>query len=348
MTGTVEAGERGPLPVTGTVEADERGALPVTGTVEADEDYSSSWWADDAVSDADPLPVTQAVAEAPWPYAPQPVHLARRGRAAQPASTAARPARRSARQSRAGTEPRTRVRGWRWVTTISVLTVVVLGIVGIAADQIVARLRSAGHASASTVGATPTVQPAAVKGMPTGPAPSSLASATPAATKSAAVTPSEPKATPGPPAAQLTVQEASAFGPDGLADGDNPQAAGYVIDPNAPLPWHTDWYMTAEFGQLKYGTGLLLDMGQTVTVTSVRIRLDDISGADLQVRAGAVASLDAAPVLASAQDAGGALTLQLKAPARARYVIIWFTGLPPDGAGKYQASVYSIAVTGRP
>jgi hypothetical protein len=226
-----------------------------------------------------------------------------------------------------------------------VLTVVVLGIVGVAADQIVARLHSAGHTSASTVGATPTVQPAAAKGTP---APSSLASATPAATKSAAVTPSEPKATPEPPAVRLTVQGASAFGPNGVADGDHPQAAGYVIDPNTSLPWQTDWYMTAEFGQLKYGTGLLLDMGRTVTVTSVRIRLGDVGGADLQVRAGAVASLDAAPVLASAQDAGGALTLQLKTPARARYVIIWFTVLPPDGAGKYQASVYSVAVTGRP
>jgi cytoskeletal protein RodZ len=329
------------------------GGGPGTGlaaepAVEASEDYLSSWWADDAVSDADPLPVTQAVAEAPWPDATQPAHPPQPGHAAQPASTAARPARRP-RASRAGTAPRSRVRGRRWVTTISVLTAVVLGIVGVAAAQIVARLHSPGHASASTAGATPTVQPAAVRGTSAGPAPSPPASAMPAATKSAAVTPSEPKATPEPlPTVRLTVLEASAFGPDGVADGDNPQDAGYVINPDTSLPWHTDWYATAEFGQLKHGTGLLLDMGQTVTVTSVRIRLGDISGADLQVRAGAVASLGAAPVLASAQDAGGALALQLKAPARARYVIIWFTGLPPNGAGKYQASVYSVAVTGRP
>ncbi|HEX3964245.1 MAG TPA: hypothetical protein VHZ03_47630, partial [Trebonia sp.] len=73
-----------------------------------------------------------------------------------------------------------------------------------------------------------------------------------------------------------------------------------------------------------------------------------IAGADLQVRAGDAASFSAAPARASAQDAGGSLTLRLKASARARYVIIWFTALPPSGPGKYQATVYSVAVTGRP
>jgi hypothetical protein len=230
-----------------------------------------------------------------------------------------------------------------------VFTIVVLGIVGVATGQIVTKLRSQGHASAA---ATPTVRAAAAENSP---APSSPA-ATPTATKPAAVTPT-PKATPKPipkatakppPAVPLAVQGASAFGPDGVADGDNPQGASYVITAGSALPWQTDWYTTATFGMLKDGTGLLLDMGRTVTVASVQIRLGSIGGADLQVRAGAVASLSAAPVLASVQDAGGALTLRLKAPARARYVIIWFTGLPPSGTGRYQASVYSVAVTGHP
>jgi cytoskeletal protein RodZ len=300
-------------------------ALATTGTAEAGQDYPSLWWADDAVSDADPAPATLPATTLP---------------ATQPAHTS-RPARH-----------RSRVRGWRWATTISVFTIVVLGIVGVATAQIVTKLRSPGHASAA---ATPTVRPAVAGNSP---APSSPAAATPTApaTKPAAVTPTPkatptptPKATPKPPpAVQLAVQEASAFGPDGVADGDNPQGAPHVISPGSPLPWQTDWYTTATFGMLKDGTGLLLDMGRTVTVTSVQIRLGSIGGADLQVRAGDAASLGAAPVLASAQDAGGALTLRLKAPARARYVIIWFTGLPPSGAGKYQATVYSAAVTGRP
>ena len=149
------------------------------------------------------------------------------------------------------------------------------------------------------------------------PVPSLSAAATPTgapATKPAAATARprrrRPRARRGspprkpPPAVQLAVQEASAFGPDGVADGDNPQGAPHVITPGSPLPWQTDWYTTATFGMLKDGTGLLLDMGRTVTVTSVQIRLGSIGGADLQVRAGDAASLGASPVLASAQDAG--------------------------------------------
>jgi hypothetical protein len=36
------------------------------------------------------------------------------------------------------------------------------------------------------------------------------------------------------------------------------------------------------------------------------------------------------------------------APARGRYVLVWFTRLPQDSAGTYQASVYDIRVSGRP
>ena len=314
------------------------------GPAPADEDYSSLWWADDAVSDADPAPVTRvapgsipfgALASparpaddaAPWSHAPEP-------------GQAARPPRRPARQPRPRTAPRSRVRGWRWVTTISVLTAVVLGIAGVATSQIVAKLRSPGHAGAA---ATPTVRPAAENSQ------APVPPATPAATSPAAVTPSPTQATPTPPpAVRLSVRSASAFGPNGLADGDNPQAAGNVITPGAALPWQTDWYATPTFGMLKDGTGVLLDMGKPVTITSVQVRLGSIRGANLQVRAGNAASLSAAPVVASAQDAAGTLTVQLKKPARARYVILWFTQLPPSGNGNYQATIYSATINGHP
>ena len=36
------------------------------------------------------------------------------------------------------------------------------------------------------------------------------------------------------------------------------------------------------------------------------------------------------------------------APVHVRYLLIWFTKLPPDNAGDYQASVYRITVQGQP
>ena len=44
---------------------------------------------------------------------------------------------------------------------------------------------------------------------------------------------------------------------------------------------------------------------------------------------------------------GGVLRLTLRHPVAARYLLIWFTTLPPDGAGHYAASVSHVQVTGR-
>ncbi len=50
--------------------------------------------------------------------------------------------------------------------------------------------------------------------------------------------------------------------------------------------------------------------------------------------------------MASSSDVAGTVRLTVSAPATGRYVLIWFTRLPPDGPGRYQVSVYSVAVEG--
>ncbi|HEX9527110.1 MAG TPA: serine/threonine protein kinase, partial [Streptosporangiaceae bacterium] len=138
----------------------------------------------------------------------------------------------------------------------------------------------------------------------------------------------------------------AAFGPAGLVNGDDSQGAALAVAGNPARPWISQWYTTAKFGALKTGTGLLLDMGRTVTVSSVRLSLASRSGADIQLRAGSKPIPTWLPQVASAANAGGAVRFQLSAPAHVRYVLIWFTRLPPDNAGTYQASVYQITVQG--
>ncbi len=248
---------------------------------------------------------------------------------------AARPARRPTKSTRS--QPRTRVRGQRWVITISALTIVVLAIVGVAAAQIISKLGP--PKSASPVAARATAAPRAT-----------AQPATPAAVKSTPVSKPRPTSSAKPPAPvrRLAIQGAGAYRPDGLADGDNPQSASFAVTADAPAPWETDWYTTANFGLLKQGTGLLLDMGKPVTITTVTIALGADWGANLQVRAGDEADLSEMPVVASETDVGGLLTMRLKTPARARYVLIWFVKLPPSGDGTYAASIYSATVEGRP
>jgi cytoskeletal protein RodZ len=143
----------------------------------------------------------------------------------------------------------------------------------------------------------------------------------------------------------LTPTAVAAFGPGGTGQGDSPQLARMALAGKAATPWHSAWYATPQFGNLQSGTGLLLDLGDVVTVTGARIALGSGPGADLDLRIGT------APVLADLKPVGRASdvghVVQLRAqPTRGRYVLVWFTRLPPDQAGTFQVSVYDIKVFG--
>ena len=150
------------------------------------------------------------------------------------------------------------------------------------------------------------------------------------------------------PARTLTPASARAFGPYGSGQGDNPQRAHLAIDGSPATAWHTDWYTTARFGNLYPGTGLLVDMGRPVTITAAQITLGGAHGAGFQLRVGAAPALADMPPVASVANAGGLVRLRLTTPAHGRYVLIWFTRLPPDPAGTFQASVHNLRLEGRP
>jgi len=144
----------------------------------------------------------------------------------------------------------------------------------------------------------------------------------------------------------LVPVSAAAFGPLGESVGDHPELARLAIDGILATAWHTSWYATASFGNLKPGTGLLLDMGHPVTITAAQVTLGTIIGADLQLRAGGQPAQQDLRLVAHAADVGGVLTIPITRPVTARYLLIWFTRLPPDGSGTYQANVYNVRLTG--
>ncbi len=200
-----------------------------------------------------------------------------------------------------------------------------------------------GHAASHPAGAAP-----AGRGTPS-PAPTSTPSPAPTSTPSPAPPPTHSTAAPAPaavPVQVLTPVKAAAFGPGGTRTGDDPHHAAAVIDGGHATGWRSDWYTTAAFGNLKPGTGLLLDMGRRVTITSAQIMLGGIRGADVHLRAGNVPVLADLREVASAAGAGGTVRMWPTAAVRAKYVLIWFTRLPPDAKGTFQASVYDIHLHG--
>jgi len=52
------------------------------------------------------------------------------------------------------------------------------------------------------------------------------------------------------------------------------------------------------------------------------------------------------PTVASVSGAGRTVRLRPGTPVHVRYLLIWFTKLPPDNAGTYRAAVYRITVQG--
>ena len=156
-------------------------------------------------------------------------------------------------------------------------------------------------------------------------------------------------APPAPSAASavpLTPVSAAAFGPGGIGTGDDAQQASLAIDSNDSTAWRTDWYATANLGGLQSGTGLLLDMGKQVTVTTARLLLGAAAGGRLQLRAGNTPTLADLQVVARAHLPGGPVTVPIGSPLKARYLLIWFTQLPRDSSGTYQDSISSVTLSG--
>jgi transcriptional regulator with XRE-family HTH domain len=152
-----------------------------------------------------------------------------------------------------------------------------------------------------------------------------------------------PSAAPSQPAQSLSPVRATAYGPNG---GDNPQLAHLVLRGGHAAGWHTDWYSSPRFGNLYPGTGLLLKMDQTVTITSATVNLGSATGASLQLRVGNTPTMAALQPVARASGAGGVVRLNPGSPARGRYVLVWFTRLPTDSSGTFRASVHGVTLHG--
>ena len=170
------------------------------------------------------------------------------------------------------------------------------------------------------------------------------------------ITKASPSASPSASPRILVPVSASAFGPSGYGSGDHPQSASLAIDASAVTAWRTSWYRSAAFGNLQAGTGLLIDMGHPVRITKVRLVLDPARGAnlelltgkDLEALTGRLPGLAKEPVQARVIDAGGTVHVRLARPKRARYLLVWFTLLPPDAVGTFREAIYSVGVKGTP
>ena len=131
--------------------------------------------------------------------------------------------------------------------------------------------------------------------------------------------------------------------------------AGLAIDGNPATAWQTQFYLNNPvFGGLKSGSGLILDMGKEIKLSSITVEFGTTPGADVAIRVGndgsrTEASLASFTTVAQATGLSGTHTFAARPAATGRYVLIWFTRLPPQANGPkshYEAEIFNIIVKG--
>lgn len=200
---------------------------------------------------------------------------------------------------------------------------------GLAVIAVVAYLLVSAASSPSTASQTAAAGPPASQYKPPSP---------PAA-------PSLQPSPPAPAAQPLPITGAEAFGPDGPGQGDNPQSAAFSVDGSTGTTWHTDWYARADLNG-QGGTGLLLNMGKPVLVSTVQLALGPGAGGTVQLRTGDSPAMASLQTVGESPIPGGTVTITAGTSERAQYVLIWFTQLPADGTGTFQAYVNNVVVSG--
>ncbi len=162
------------------------------------------------------------------------------------------------------------------------------------------------------------------------------------------------------PVANTVLTPVSAGGFDALGLANDPGnedngGAGNAIDNNPSSAWHTQFYdANPVFGGLKKGTGLIIDMGKPVRLSSVQITFGPEPGANVNIEVGNSNSVSPQGLasftkVAKERNVGsGTQTFQTSSSASGRYVLIWFTKLPPlqGSGGQFEAFVYNVVLHG--
>jgi serine/threonine protein kinase len=144
--------------------------------------------------------------------------------------------------------------------------------------------------------------------------------------------------------------------PGGPGNTEDPTKASLAIDGNTSTAWPTEWYEKPNFGGLKTGAGLILNMGRPVKLSQVEV-LFGTGGTSASIYLGNNSALTKAAfstftMVGSESGASGDYKFNVNSSATGQYVVVWLTNLPPslpssgNPSGTYQGLVYEVTVRG--
>ncbi|MFJ5729185.1 protein kinase family protein [Streptomyces paradoxus] len=136
---------------------------------------------------------------------------------------------------------------------------------------------------------------------------------------------------------------------DPLGDqSEKPSDIGKVYDSSTATYWQTDFYLSADFGRLKSGVGIILDLGKTQQVGKVTVTFVGDTSVELRSAGPEAASEPTSLDAYSKVAQGSGTTVQLKPDKslKSRYLLVWLTKLPIQADdGKWRGRVADIKVS---
>jgi serine/threonine-protein kinase len=144
------------------------------------------------------------------------------------------------------------------------------------------------------------------------------------------------------PAAPLQLAGVQAYDPFGNPPKENDNDAGKAVDHDPQTAWKTEHYNTPDFGRLKQGLGMVLDLGSPQQARQLELQLLN-GGSSIEVYGSDAvpSSFDewTAHRLASLPDAQRNQTVDLTGDGSYQYYLIWFTRLAAAQDHGYQDGI---------
>ncbi|EFG48053.1 hypothetical protein HMPREF0183_0569 [Brevibacterium mcbrellneri ATCC 49030] len=152
----------------------------------------------------------------------------------------------------------------------------------------------------------------------------------------------EPPAPKEPEGPAPEINKATPLDPEG--DGKEGNAKAKNLIPGEAGSWETDRYNSKEFGQLKKGVGIALELKERTTVKEVGVE-SEVGGGSFDILVGTDKNIDKAQKVGSGEfQKGKVTTVTIDDPAEATHVFIWIKELPKVGDG-YRAVIPNVTLS---
>ncbi len=141
----------------------------------------------------------------------------------------------------------------------------------------------------------------------------------------------------------LAILKVEAYDPEGDGEENN-SSTPKIYDGDKSTGWSSENYRSNQFGGLKDGLGVIVDLGPNKKPQTVELDLPQ--AADVEVYVGPDNRLEGATKIGEKEKADGTVTFEVPADVSGQYIVVWFTELTEDDNGKRRARLDEVVVTG--